>query len=155
GARDVRRRSVKGEARFGTEGRYRRTVTLGGVPDAFVYFSTDGFPRYSQDLRQMWAQYEASLLAAGASIKCQPGAFLGNGYKEIQDVVQTGTPPNIFVQSHGHGFGIGDEVRIKGTKFLSPATNTLIPQTIDGVYHVQPTIGLPLFPAADWFIIPK
>jgi len=153
--RDLRRRSIKAEARFGAELRWRRTVTLGGVRDLDVNYTLGGQPSYAPNFKNQFDDYAAKLFTAGASIKAQRSAVLGNLYLPIEQIVQTGTPPALFIKSTGHGLSVGDEVRIHGVKLINDTTQVLDPYRIDGIYFINLPVLIPDYPSADWFLIAK
>src|SRR5262249_42231085 len=117
-------------------------------------YTATGFPVYPAFFRQQWADYEAALLAAGASCKALNSAFLGEVYHQIEDVVQVGTPPALYMKSTGHGFTTRTRVRIHGVKLISKLTNQLIPGAVSGLFTVTPPPLSPAYPPPDWFVVP-
>jgi len=134
--RDVRRRSIKGEAR--AEGnRYRRTVTLGGVPDEFVNFLNDGRPDYrGSPLGPLWENYSTAVRNAAACIKAIGGAPQGHDWQEVTGVVGD-TDGFALLRVPGHGYGVNDKIRVKGVKLFDPTTAESLGKPLDGVFYVQ------------------
>lgn len=153
-SRDVRRRAVKAQAKCGEQSRYRRLVTIRGVPDTWINYSTTGLPSYGTAaslLLTRWREYGVALKGAGAAMSALAKSGTGAPpIKPITNVEAIGSPtPQIVISAPGHGLVDGDKVRIHGVKTLDSA----VAPKIDGVWRITNYADL-LHPAGLAFTIP-